>query len=419
MNWYCDKCKKLHYENELCPRIMQQLKEYPELLIEVTDFATVAGEETLVTTQALDQVAQKMNRVINTNLSYEGTWQYARDVQVFKRLSEEPFSRSEVFMTPENAKAYYENVMKIAENKPRALTSFESKLTGYAQEADWKIKEQGKISSLWRKSSLLEDNAPGVDGVTINRFTGKEISRTTIKASKNTMKSSSTTVKSVKKAIEKGTATEKDIIYGSVGTEKAARAAGLSNPVVEQNTTEQIRCSNQRLEEKILQNQATTAPALQQVGAKMLNGAIVGAAVAVTVSSITSYIRYKNGELTREEAFSDVAEDTTKGALVGSAISAVTIFLPGGAVGFIAGMAIGIYFDKTCSNVLDEIFGKGACGEILNASGYICGMTCSLSDAYDQFKKAENRTKQNINTSKSMQSRIAGNMNLFDKMMEE
>ena len=93
--------------------------------------------------------------------------------------------------------------------------------------------KQGEVSNLWQKSTLLENNAPGVDGVTINRFTGKEISQTTIKASKNPMTSNSTGINDVKEAIQKGKATEKDIIFAPEGTEEVARKAGLKNPVIE------------------------------------------------------------------------------------------------------------------------------------------------------------------------------------------
>lgn len=419
MSWYCEKCKKIHIDDELCPRIKKQMSQHPEWLTEVANFTTVAGEEVLITSQVLDKAAQGINKLAGTNLSYEGTQQFARDIQVFKRLSEEPFSRSGAFSSPDVAKSYFENVLKIAEDKPRALSSFEGKLTGYAQEVDWVRTRQSQISSLWEKSTLLENNAPGVDGVTVNRFTGKEISRTTIKASKNRMTSHSTGIKDVQKAIEKGTATEKDIIFGPEGTESAANKAGLSNQVVEKNSREQIRNSNKRLEQKILDGQANTAPTMQQVGQKIAQGAIVGAAVAVTISTITTYVRYKNGELTREEAFSNISEDTLKGALVGAAMGAATIFLPGGVIGFVAGVAIGVYFNKTCTNILDEIYGKGAYGAILNASGYVYGMTFNLAEYYKKIEKNNRETNSNIAMAQVTQKEIEKNFDIFEQMKGE
>ncbi len=419
MNWYCTKCKKTHRDNELCPFIKKQLKEHPNWLKDSADFTIVAGEYALVTSQTLDQVAQQINRLSGTKLTYEGTHQFARDIQVFKRLNEEPFSRSGVFSTPENAKTYFENVLKISKDKPRALSSFESKLTGYSQETDWLRMTHGKLSSLLEKSSLLNNNAPGIDGITINRFTGKEISRTTIKASKNTFTPNSTGIKDVQKAIEKGYATENDIIFGPVGIKKAAEEAGLKNPVIEKNTVEQIRASNQRLERKIMNEQATNAVTSSQLTSKMLQGSIVGAAIGLTVSSLTNFVRYKNGELLRDEAFREISEDTVKGAITGNTLTAVTIFIPGGAIGFVAGVAIGLYVDKVCSNILDEIYGKGAYGAILDSSGYVRGLTFNLEEYYQKIQQNNLATKNNINYAKNIQNQIQQEFNIFEQMKGE
>ena len=419
MKWYCEKCKRIHEDNELCPKMRAQLVEHPEWISEAANFATVAGEEALVTTQALNGVAQGINKLTGTKLSYEGTQQFARDIQVFKRLNAEPFSRSGVFANPETAKAYYENVLTVADKNPRVLSAFEGKLTGYSQEVDWLRMKQGKISSLFQKSELLNDNAPGVDGVTINRFNGNEINRTTIKASSKPMTRNSTGINDVKEAIEKGTATENDIIFGPKGTKAAARDAGLSNPVVEKNTPEQINTSNKRLEGKIESGQAFTSPTLKQIGQKAAQGAVVGAAVSVTVATITNYIRYKNGELTIEETFANIGEDTIKGALVGGAMGALTIFFPQGALGFLAGMAIGIYFDRVCTNILDEVFGKGAFGAIMSSSGYVYGMTMNLADYYEKIEKNMVETRSSINNAKRTQSIINNNFDVFESLKGE
>lgn len=418
MRWYCEKCKKIHEEDELCPNIQNQLRQHPEWLTGIANFTVVAGEQALISSQTLDKAVQEINSIVGTHLSYEGTKQFARDIQVFKRLNEEPFSRAGAFSSPERAKKYFENVLKVAKENERGITSFESKLTGYGQEVDWLRMKKGELSSLFQKSKLLENNAPGIDGETINRFTGKTISRTTIKASKNPMTQNSTGIRDVQEAIDKGYATDKDIIFGSKGTESAARNAGLKNPVVEKNSVEQIQNSNKRLEQKILDGQAVTAPAMKQVGQKMAQGAIIGATVAVTVSAITTYVRYRNGELTREEAFDYVTEDTLKGALVGGAMSAVTIFLPCGSIGFVAGIAIGVYFSRTCTNILDEVFGKGTYGIILDASGYVCGMTYNLAEYYKKIEESHVAVKKNIVDVRMKQREIERNFDIFEKMKE-
>lgn len=419
MNWYCESCKKIHTENELCPRLKKELEKHPEWVGEAADFITVAGEEALVTTQALDKIASEVNQVAGTKLTYEGTWQFTRDIQVFKRLNDEPFSRSGHFSTPDKAQSYLKNVMDVSENKPHAYTSFESKLTGYSQEVDWLRQKKGEITALYQKSELLNNNAPGVDGITVNRFTGEQINRTTIKASKNPMSSGSTGIKDVQMAVEKGTATENDIIFGPKGTEAAARDAGLNNPVIEKNSVDQIRDSNERLKQKILRGEATTSPTFQQIGRNMFQGAVVGATVGVTVSSLTTFIRYQMGEISREEAFKIISEDTVRSSLVGAAMGAVTIFLPGGLLGFIGGFAIGIYFNAACTNILDEIWGKGAFGAIMNSSGYVYGMTLNLAGYYEQICRNNKAAKRNISDAKMMQKEIERNFDMFERMKEQ
>ncbi len=414
MDWYCEKCKKIHKENELCPHIKIQLAKHPEWIANVADFTTVAGMERLITTQALEHIAQGVNKLAETQFSYEGTHLYARDIQVFNRLNTEAYAQKRVFSSPAMAKAYFENAL----SKPKTFTNLESQLTGYSQEVDWLRTKQGELSSLLNKNLLLENNAPGVDGITINRLTGEKI-RTTVKASKNAMKASSKGIKDVQKAIEKGTATEKDILFAPKGTASAAKSAGLPNPVEEMNTVDQINQSNKRLERKIMDGQATTSPTAQAVAQKMTQGALVGAAVAITISSLTSYVRYKNGELSREDAFQNIAEDTTKGALVGTAMGAVTIFLPGGALGFIAGVAIGVYINKTCANLLDEIYGKGAYGAILNASGYVYGLTLNLETYYKKIEKSMSTTTKNIRESIAINNQIENNFEMFERMKGE
>ena len=193
----------------------------------------------------------------------------------------------------------------------------------------------------------------------------------------------------------------------------------MKNPVVEKNSVEQIQKSNARLKEKISKGQATTAPTMQQGGQKMVQGAVVGAAVSLTVSTISTFVRYKQGEISIEEAFSAVGEDTIKGSLVGGAMSGVTIFLPAGPLGFGAGMAVGFYLNTACTNLLDEVFGKGAYGAILNASGYVYGMTINLAEYYERIQKNSNRVQADVFCARKSQIQIENNFELFEKMKGE
>ena len=151
----------------------------------------------------------------------------------------------------------------------------------------------------------------------------------------------------------------------------------------------------------------------------MAQGAIIGATISLTISSISSYIRYKNGEITLQQAITDTAEDTTKGTIIGAGMAGITLFLPAGAVGFCAGLAIGIYVNATLTNILDEVFGKGAYREIFIANGYIMGTSMNLSEALQQFK----RDRENIEIQKNQivnhQKQTKNNFDEFDRIMEE
>ena len=43
MNWYCEKCKKLHTNDEMCPSIKLQLKNHPEWIPEAAIYVSVAA----------------------------------------------------------------------------------------------------------------------------------------------------------------------------------------------------------------------------------------------------------------------------------------------------------------------------------------------------------------------------------------
>ncbi|MBE6022890.1 MAG: hypothetical protein E7231_06605 [Cellulosilyticum sp.] len=425
MKWYCNKCRRCHSNDEICPYIRKQIEKHPEWIGEAADLVNIMGQYTLITSNELDKVAKSVNKIIGTNLSYEGTHQFVRDIQVFKRLDEEAFKQMKVFSTPENAKDYLKILqarademerMGILDGRKNSIQIFDKKLTGYAQEVDWLRRKNGQIKSLIQKNSLLDGNAAGIDGMTINRFNGKIIHRTTIKSSIGVMTKDSTAIKDIKEAILKETATQEDIIFSVKGTSGAAKEAGLTNKVIEKNTGSQVRDSNERLRAKILKGEATTSVTSQNIIKEVTQGAIVGAAVGLTVSTITSYIRYKNGELGEKEAFLKISEDTMNSTVIGAAIGGISIFLPPGEMGILGGMMIGIYISATCKNILDEIYGKGVYETILNSSGYIYGMTYNMKEDLERISKSQNCAYKNIKKVQYISSSVEQEFELFDKM---
>ena len=409
MKWYCEKCATIHDDNELCSKIKLQLKNNKNLLGEAANFITVAGEYNLITSNNMNKILEPISNLLNSNLTYEGTYQLARDIQVFKRLNEESFVRCGTFSSPEAAQEYLQNT------NLQALTS---KITGASQEVDWLLSEKGKLSSIFNDSILFNGNAAGVDGQTVNKIT-RNTTRVTVKASINPMTKNSTGVQDIQEALLKDTLKENEIVIGPKGIKNALRKAGVDNPVEEINSIKDIRNSNERLLKKIKNGEATTSITGKQLLKKVGQGAIIGGAISLSISSITNYIRYRNGEISREEAFKEISKDTANGILTGGALSGISLFFPPATIGFIMGVTVGIYINKTLSNILDEIYGKGSYKAILNSSGYVYGMTVNLLEYYKEISKNIKTTEKNINETKEISQRIKNNFDVFEKLKGE
>ena len=177
--------------------------------------------------------------------------------------------------------------------------------------------------------------------------------------------------------------------------------------VIESGSPEAVVQNRDRMLDKIKDGKANTKVTADQFASKAVHGAVIGAAIELTISSITSYVRYKNGEITKEDAYREIGESTTKGAITGGALSGITLFLPTGVVGFVGGMAVGIYVSAVTKNLLDEVFGKGFYEQVLHASGYIYGTSTALVDAVQIIngnQKKISRNLREVNTQNEMTS---------------
>jgi hypothetical protein len=328
-----------------------------------------------------------------------------------------------VFNSPESAQAYLQN------GTPGQVRGLGTKLGGYGQETDWLREQQGKLSSVFQKGSLLNDNAPGIDGTTVNRLTGDTISRTTVKAAR-TAGGLNTNANDIVEALEKGTLKPDDTVYGIKGmkdatlgkidsaiqqarndgnTELAKRLAEARKSLKfqEHGNMQTVSDSAKRLQDKVADGRAATTIGAAEAVQKIGEGALIGAAVGFGISSLTTYIRYRKGELTKEEAFREIGEDTVQSTISGGAMAGITLFLPPPPLGFVAGYAIGMYLNATLRNILDEIFGKGAYREILDASGYVMGTSRELVEALQEFKRNRLQVAASLQTAeqKNQQTR--------------
>lgn len=158
---YCERCKEVHETTELCNDFKKQLQNDPSLINEAMNFTNLAAQHQLISTQVLDEVAMSINKIANTGLTFEGSKQCARDIQVFQQLNVDAFKNSGVFNEPKLAQRYVQSGGTSIEN------NLKRKLTGTAQEVDWLRNRKGSLTRIFEKAKLVGEetaNAPGIDG---------------------------------------------------------------------------------------------------------------------------------------------------------------------------------------------------------------------------------------------------------------
>lgn len=434
---YCERCKNVHEKEELCSDLKNQLQNDPNLISEAMNFTNLAAQHQLISTQALDGVAMSINKIANTNLTFEGSKQCAKDIQVFQQLNVDAFKNSGVFNDHGLAQKYLqEGGISIENNLKR-------KLTGTAQEIDWLRDRKGSLTRIFEKAKLVGEetaNAPGIDGVVENRFTGLKKGVSVKNSISN--KGLGTNVRDVLKAIDKGTINPDDIIVGTDGTknsvtkmlekniEKATREGNSELlgklkdargklKVKEIGNFEKSKNSTERLFNKAKNGKAYNSINRKVITKQMRNGGVIGAAVSFSTASISNYLKYKNGEITREKAFSEIGQETCSGAIIGSAMGGLSLFFPPGAIGFVAGIAVGMYVSKTTQNVMNEVFGKGAFEQILHTSGYIYGTTMNLKTLLSEIEMNEKKINENHTNMRYLEKNINRKSESISNILED
>lgn len=421
---YCERCKEVHETTELCNDFKKQLQNDPSLINEAMNFTNLAAQHQLISTQVLDEVAMSINKIANTGLTFEGSKQCARDIQVFQQLNVDAFKNSGVFNEPKLAQRYVQSGGTSIEN------NLKRKLTGTAQEVDWLRNRKGSLTRIFEKAKLVGEetaNAPGIDGMVKNRITGTE-SGVSVKNSISN-KGLGTNVRDVLKAIDKGTINPDDRIVGTYGTKNSVEKMLNKNidkavkegnqelleklkiakdemKVQEIGNFEEAKNSTERLTNKVKSGEAYSRINSKMVAKQMKKGGIIGAAVSFSTSSLFNYLKYKNGEITREKAFAEIGQETCSGAIIGSAMGGLSLFFPPGAVGFATGIAVGMYISKTTQNVMNEIFGKGAFEQILHSSGYIYGTTMNLKTLLNEIEINEIKISENHTNMRNSEKNI-------------
>jgi hypothetical protein len=316
-------------------------------LEEFLNLASIAGTYELVT-EGIPNVV-------------EGTHQFARDVQIAQLLQDKfhtmPYGSSEGFKT-----WLAERSASSAQSKANALSRLQGDGAG---EVDFVREMQGKLQNLFTKTEFatnsdgqISSNIPGIDVVEKSRITGKIIKEYQVK----TLRTEGSIDQTLKDFLGNDHYKPSTILVGPKELIDEAKAQGLPNPTKVMGTVQENAKSAKALEDKVSSGNMVTAITPTAIAEKVVGGAVIGAVISIGISSIFSYIDYKNGKLTKEEMFTKIAKDTGKGAIAGGVMAGLTLFIPGGIIGFGVGVVVG----TTLRRALDDAFGMGMFAEVLD-----------------------------------------------------
>jgi len=103
-------------------------------------------------------------------------------------------------------------------------------------------------------------------------------------------------------------------------------------------------------------------------------GAVIGAVVSITASTIGHFAAYQRGELTDEQLCAAVLKDGSKGALKGAIFGGVNVGVQAAAVVLGVGaplvLPVMVAFGVALDQIVDPAFGDGAYRDVLESLGY-------------------------------------------------
>ncbi|MFC6334259.1 hypothetical protein ACFP56_16645 [Paenibacillus septentrionalis] len=295
---------------------------------------------------------------------YEGTDAFIREVNIAQTLQDK-FPNVEAFKTTAGFKEWLAEQLQGSKN---AAANALSKLQGDAAgEVDFIREMQGNIRSLFTKIDFprnadgrIISNTPGIDAVEINRITGEVINEFQVK----TLRSADSINSTLKDFLSNDHYKPTTVLVGPQELIDRAHEMGVPNPTKVMGTLQDNQNSVQELSNKVLNEELAVSITAGEVAEKVVGGAVIGAAISIGVSSLLSYLQYKNRKITFEEMKRRIAKDGVKGAITGGALAGLSLFIPGGIIGFGIGFVVG----TSLRRLLDEAYGDGMFGEVLDAT---------------------------------------------------
>lgn len=381
-SYRCDRCGVLHSLNEEVGKAhlahALSAREFGGFL----DFAATAGAHAYIT---------------------ENTQQYVRDVQVFEVLGDK-FSRSGIFAGREAASNWLsERVAVNADNVDQVLRRLQGDGAG---EVDALRQINGSLRGLIHRAEFITDagghipaNTAGIDLQVVNRFTGEVVEKIQVKS--NWSSDPATLRQTVAKFLSGSAYDESVTLAGPQELIDQAREMGVPNRLVVVSDVDGNRLSGERLRAMVedgggaVDGRITLAGVAERAG----QGAIVGAAVAATVASVSAYLAYRRGEISGAQAFRRVGVEASRGAVIGGALGGLSVLFPPGAVG----IGIGIVVGAQVRRIVDIAYGKGAYLDLVRSMGAVEASLTStttgiavIQDSTRMARHAQRATVENL-----------------------
>ena len=290
--------------------------------------------------------------------------QYIRDLEVAKLLGQK-FPKSQMFSTAENAQNWLNKRLEV---NPDNLDQVFRRLQGDgAGEVDVLRKINGSLKGLLFKAKYatneageVANNVPGIDITVQNRFTGEIVEKLQVKS--NWTEKANTLKGTIDDFVNNDAYNENIVLVGPKELIDVAKDKNLNNPTISFQDTEHNRQSAERLMKITENGDLKAAMSFGDVATKVGQGALIGAGVAIGVSALTNFLSYKNGDLSIQEAFKNIAKDGAKGGIVGGSLAGLSLVFPPG----IIGIGIGIVVGSSLRKIFDLAMGEGEYKEILD-----------------------------------------------------
>lgn len=317
--------------------LYDNLKQFDaEDLIKYVDFASNAAAYGYIAHNAQDYVRNiQVADLLNTKFLQSGIFKSAKDIQdwISDKLSADPTSLNNVYRMLEGHGAGEVDFVRYINGSLKSLL----------YKAEFATNEAGAIVN----------NVGGIDVVLRNRFTDEIVQRIQVKSNwSNTAGNLRNTINE----FVNGKYYSPDIILaGPKELIDKAKEMGLPNPTQVFHDTGKNLESAEKLkdlaEKGKLSNTLFSINTIQELG----EGALIGAAISLGVSSVENYISYRNGLIDMDVAFNNIASDSARGAVVGVALKGVALLCPPGLIG----IGIAIVIGSGLRKVIDITFGKG------------------------------------------------------------